>query len=205
MAINDVYRLTRSVNIDGVLWQNVFHFEDTVGTEEGAAEALVAQWQQDNITTDSVEDEIRAWTDGYSTVTQLPYVVQKIAPETMDAESIEPDAWTPGAGSQPLPTFCAGLVQVKTGFADRSKRGRFYLAGIAEGYTTGNILTGQGVTNIQAVINSMEKYMMDGGSDVGRFRFGVWSRKNQDFTRATKLSYSSRIAVMRSRKLGYGA
>lgn len=205
MAIGDIYRLTRSVNIDGVLWQNVLHFEDTDGTQEGAEDALVEQWEQDNLTTDSPEDEVRAWTDGYGTVVQLPYTVQMIHSTVRDAVSVEPSPWTPGAGTAPLPTFCAGLIQVKTGFADRSKRGRFYLAGIAESYTTGNVLTGQGITNINNVINSIEKYMMDGGASVGRFRFGVWSRKNSDFTRATSLSYSSRIAVMRSRKLGYGA
>lgn len=118
-----------------------------------------------------------------------------------------------------LPSFCAGLLSLRTGFAGRSRSGRLYLPGIAADHSELSKLTGGAFGLLQAFGNALISTFGPSGS-VTYGRLGVFSRKLgvtrnigpppsltysiAGWTQATQAIARPDIATQRKRKLGIG-
>jgi hypothetical protein len=118
-----------------------------------------------------------------------------------------------------LPAFAAGVLSLRSGFADRTRNGRIFLPSPSTGDSDGSRLTGASLGLLQAFGSQLLTSF--GTSGVNAYgRIGIFSRK-LGVTRVTvpipKLNYStagwtqctaviarSEIATIRKRKLGRG-
>lgn len=118
-----------------------------------------------------------------------------------------------------LPSFCAGLLSLRTGFAGRTRSGRLYLPGIASGDSDASLLTGGAFGLLQTFGNTLiSTFGPSGSSTYGRL--GVFSRKlgvtrvvgpppsltysTAGWTQITQAIARPEVASMRKRKLGRG-
>lgn len=127
-----------------------------------------------------------------------------------------------GTGFQPddsLPSFNAGLLSFRTGFGGRSRIGRIYLPGVAEGLSKQSRLEGSYLTLLAAVGTALTGTFGNNGAYPWN-RFGVFSRKlgatrvlspfpsltynSGGFTIVTNTVARPEIATMRRRKLARG-
>jgi len=115
-----------------------------------------------------------------------------------------------------LPTYCAGLVSIRTALGGRSHRGRMYLAGFGEASTTGSRFNTAHPT-WPAILAFLEclitKFVVGEPLGTAQWRLGVYSRKiggssfpygAPGFTPVNALNPSTLLATMRSRKVGRG-
>jgi hypothetical protein len=109
-------------------------------------------------------------------------------------------------------SFAAALVQVRTGLGGRSKRGRFFLAGVDEGGIESSRLTNGELALIAAFAACLAGKFL-GGFGLTGWNLGVYSRKlrlanpNEPanfFFPATQLVAVPVVATMHSRKIGQG-
>jgi hypothetical protein len=127
-----------------------------------------------------------------------------------------------GTGTQPdnsLPSFCAGLLSLRTGAGGRSRIGRLYIPGVAEGLSSTSRLEGNYLSLLSGIGASLlSQYGPSGGFPY--VRYGVFSRKlgvTRNPGPPPTLSYSSagfmiinsiiarpEIATQRRRKLARG-
>lgn len=122
-------------------------------------------------------------------------------------------------GVQPdnsLPTFCAGLVSLRTGLGGRSNRGRSYYAGISEADSSVSRLDPDCFARLQDVGDSLLSTF--GPTPSQPFvEYGVWSRLRGEvtggdspfdigagFTPITQCVARRLIATQRHRKIGHG-
>lgn len=118
-----------------------------------------------------------------------------------------------GAQSVGVPSICAGLIQIKTGFGGRRKRGRIYIAGLSEANTANSSLTPGEVTLLLAYATCLANKFLGGVGFTG-WNLGVLSEKTRKeqplagdnvwFTEATALTVVDQVASMRSRRVGVG-
>lgn len=127
-----------------------------------------------------------------------------------------------GTGTQPdncLPSFCAGLLSLRTGFGGRSRIGRLYIPGVAEGLSSASRLEGQYLSLLSGIGASLLQFYGPSGS-VPWVRYGVFSRKlgvtkssipaptltyhQGGFARIDSVIARPEIATMRRRKLARG-
>jgi hypothetical protein len=127
-----------------------------------------------------------------------------------------------GTGTQPdqcLPSFCAGLLSLRTGAGGRSRIGRLYIPGVAEGLSSASKLEGSYLSLLSGIGAALlQRYGPSGGFPY--VRYGVFSRKlgvTRNFGPPPTLSYSAagfmminsiiarpEIATQRRRKLARG-
>jgi hypothetical protein len=127
-----------------------------------------------------------------------------------------------GTGTQPdqcLPSFCAGLLSLRTGAGGRSRIGRLYIPGVAEGLSSNSKLEGSYLSLLSGIGAALlQQYGPSGGFPY--VRYGVFSRKlgvTRNPGPPATLSYSSagwmminsiiarpEIATQRRRKLARG-
>lgn len=127
-----------------------------------------------------------------------------------------------GGGSQvgdSLPSFCAGLLSLRTGLTGRERVGRIYLPGVAEDFSQDSRLAGDYLGILQSIGNTLLSTFGPSGS-TGYGRIGVFSRKlgvTRNIGPPPTLSYSingwtqitsfiarPEVATMRKRKLARG-
>lgn len=127
-----------------------------------------------------------------------------------------------GTGFQPddsLPSFNAGLLSLRTGFGGRSRIGRLYLPGVAEGLSKLSRLEGAYLTLLSDIGAALTATFGNNGAYPWN-RYGVFSRKlgvTRVLSPFPSLNYSSagftivqstvarpEIATMRRRKLARG-
>lgn len=109
-------------------------------------------------------------------------------------------------------TFTAALFSVKTGFAGRSKRGRFFIAGVAKEDIINSRFTDAHMTLLVAFATCLiNKFILS--NSASNWRLGVLSRKTVGgapinyetaFTPALTIVPAQTVAVMRSRRIGHG-
>lgn len=128
-----------------------------------------------------------------------------------------------GGGNQvgdSLPSFCAGLLSLRTGLTGRSRVGRIYLPGVAEDFSQDSRMAGDYLGVLQSVGTTLLQQFGTSGA-TGYGRIGVFSRKlgvTRSIGPPPSLSYSingwtqitsfiarPEIATMRKRKLFVGA
>lgn len=118
-----------------------------------------------------------------------------------------------------LPSFCAGLLSLRTGFGGRSRHGRLYVPGVAEDAQEESRLVGANLTQLRDIGGMLIGRYGVGGSST-RFRYGVYSPKLGDtpnagpppsiehsisgFTQVTQIVARNEIATMRKRALHHG-
>lgn len=126
-----------------------------------------------------------------------------------------------GSGIQPddsVPSFCAGLLSLRTGFGGRSTHGRLYFAGVPEGGSSGGLLEGTNLAQLTAIGTALTTRYGAGGT-FNRCRYGVFSRKigtyrspgppplimweHIGFYPITEIVARNRIASMRKRQRPY--
>lgn len=110
-------------------------------------------------------------------------------------------------------SFAASLVQVRTGFSSRTKRGRIFLPPVGEAQMTNSLIDAAGIDPITAFLVCVAgKFLTNNASSI--WRMGVLSRKkvnnaapafNDAFTEALTLLPSNVVAKMGSRKVGHGS
>lgn len=118
-----------------------------------------------------------------------------------------------------LPTFCAGLLSLRTGFTGRSRVGRIYLPGVSEDLSGQSRLEGAYLALLQSLGGTLLSRYGPSGS-FAHARIGVFSRKlgvTRNIGPPPSLSYSlngwtqitaciarNEIATQRKRKLARG-
>lgn len=210
-----LYHLSLFGEIHGQTTQNVFHFQ-TRSSSIGATHAFEATQLLTDFNT-NVVPKIKAFCcDDWAIKTIL--VTTLIPKSTVLTEM----RIATGAGLQPddsLPSFCAGLLSLRTGVGGRSAHGRIYIPGVPEGLssqsrTEGSLLTL--LSDIGTVL--LTRYGPTGGFAYARY--GVFSRKlgvtrsagppptltfnHVGFFPVTEIIARPEIATMRKRKLSHG-
>lgn len=127
-----------------------------------------------------------------------------------------------GGGSQvgdSLPSFCAGLLSLRTGLTGRSRVGRIYLPGVAEDFSQDSKLAGDYLGILQSLGSTLLARFGPSGA-TGYGRIGVFSRKlgvtrnpgppptlaysTAGWTQITSFIARPEVASMRKRKLFVG-
>lgn len=210
-----LYRLIVIGELHGQLTHTAFHFTGNVNanynTHLKEANALLADFRQNVLPV-------------YQLFCSQEWLSKSILVTTLIPKStilLEHRAATGngGQGDNSLPSFCAGLLSLRTGVGGRSGSGRLYIPGVAENLSSNSRLEGSYLgllANIGTVL--LTRYGASLTANVARY--GLYSRK-LGVTRSAgpppSLSYSMagfmpitdyvarpEVATMRKRKLARG-
>lgn len=108
-------------------------------------------------------------------------------------------------------SFTAQLLQIRTGLAGRTNRGRMFIAGVPEGGVSQSRLTPGQLALIAAFAACLVSEFI--GQPAPAWNLGILSRKNlqqnysnahTNFRLATSVQATNLVATMRSRKVGKG-
>lgn len=211
-----LYRVTLVGELHGQLTQNHFHFQTN------------ASWNGHSLYKNELSALITHFVANLVPKVQL-FASQQWAAKTVLGITLIPKAEVMieqrianGTGTQTddsLPSFCAGLLSLRTGAGGRSRIGRLYIPGVAEGLSSSSRLEGNYLSLLDGIGASLRQFYGQTGS-FPDCRFGVYSRK-LGVTRSVgpppTLNYSAvgfrlvdtiiarpEIATMRRRKLARG-
>lgn len=210
-----LYHLSMFGELHGQTTQNVFHFQ-TRASSIGSSYAFEATQLINDFET-NVLPKVKAFCcDDWAVKTLL---VTTLIPKSVVL--VEKRIAT-GAGVQSddsLPSFCAGLLSLRTGVGGRSGHGRLYIPGVPENLSSASRTEGSLLTilsDIGAVL--LNRYSNSGGFSYARY--GVYSRKlgvtrsagppptlnfsHAGFFPVTEIIARPEIATMRKRKLSHG-
>jgi hypothetical protein len=84
-----------------------------------------------------------------------------------------------GEGFQPdeaLPSFCSGLLSLRTGLGGRSHHGRLYFPGVAEAASENSRLVGEHLTNLSNIGFTILSRYGGAGTNV-KWLYGMYSRR----------------------------
>lgn len=204
MAIGDVYRLVRSVELDGQLHVNVLHFIQTLAVGVNPETDLMDDWD-DQFDATCPENALLRIQNGYTSFTQIGLTAQKILPEEGDLFGRGFESVVPAVTDSGLPTFASVKTTISTAHSGRSGRGGFFISGIPEADTIGNVLNSGGAGAFSDFLDAIALVYSAGGASYAGFTIGVLSRLLVDFFPATSLTTNTVLGTMRSRKAGVGA
>lgn len=118
-----------------------------------------------------------------------------------------------------LPSFCSGVLSLRTGITGRSRVGRLYIPGVPEDFSQDSKFSGDYLGIIQSLGSTILGKFGPSGT-VGYGRIGVFSRKlgvtrsagpppslsysTAGWTQVTSFIARSEVATQRKRKLGRG-
>lgn len=138
---------------------------------------------------------------------------QRVHPVLSDEVEILPSGTGAGTGGESSPSFCAQLVNLKTGKGGRSFRGRLFLPPPPETGQQGSKLTAAQLALINTFVDSLRtKFVGEAGTS--EFEIGVLSRKlagpgvgnfNNGINKLSQMIPNSVLATMHSRKIGVGS
>lgn len=212
MAFEHLYHLVLRQELHGQLLQNGYWFRRNpalAGFDETSF-IMVSILQSFR---DNVLPKIRLFANN-----QLKFqgiVVSRVSPR--DGPIVEQLLETSN-GAQPndsLPSYCAGLLSLRTGLGGRSRRGRSYYGGVGEDDSSDSKLDADSLGRLQDVGNQL---LASFGPTSGAVAFyGVWSwlkagtdaggsEWNTDlaFTPITQCVARLFVATNRHRKVGHG-
>lgn len=209
MAVNDTSQLAIKGTVGGQDHVHTLHFRavDALANEQG----LIDAWQANARAayraifknTDTPVDVITAaHVCGAVPLRALAQEVE-VAPNRAGSEGND--------SSQPLPTFNAAVVSVRTAYSGKSRRGRFYIGGLSEANTDGNVL-GSLQARIQAYVTALMANF-SGANAAGGWSLVVHSRKlaavpgtqcQDSSALVTAMIVRNEVGTMRSRKAGHG-
>lgn len=207
MAVGDILRFVRKVEIDGQLHVNVLHFLDNGVTptppNTTVEEELLRTWDR-SVDTTGPENLYRQLFRGYTTIVQVSLSAQIIFPAKEEIFERAFDTGVSSALDSGLPTFSQTKVNISTTRQDRSGRGGFYVGGIAEQHTDGNFVNAAYQTLQTNFIDALGRYYTVGGADYDGFVLGVWSTLLNEWNPWQTIAAASDLGTMRSRRSGRG-
>lgn len=109
-----------------------------------------------------------------------------------------------GLSGKPAPSFVAGILSLRTGFAGRSGRGRIYLPGIHDDSIANGQLEAGALQAFVNNCNTLKLRWCSGGSKP--VRLVVWSRNRDDGPREVVNILPRQVfGIQRRRNIGVGA
>lgn len=138
-------------------------------------------------------------------------LVRQLTPEVQDPYLSEDFPDQPGGIASPsLPSFVAAIIQLRTGFASRRKRGRIYLPSIPVDKVEDGRLTAAGKGEINNAINTI---MASIGSGLSDWELGVYSKTTvaetgdpySGFSGVTAMIPNEILGTQRRRRIGSGS
>ena len=177
MATDDVYALQLHQVYAGQMIMNTIHFRTKTSTDPTQAvfQTLADDWmntlkprQVTHITYDHwLAQQVRG-----GTVTYNPAVCRREGGRRLEAGFTPPNVGL--EVSDGLPPQSAWVTTLVTGFAGRSRRGRFYMSGIPENIQGQGLIAPASVSANQTIWNSLiTEYGVGGTSPT--WELGVWS------------------------------
>lgn len=210
MAINDTSQLAVIGSVGGIDHVHTLHFRAlNPATDELS---LIVAWA-------SAARTLYRDLFGPSDLPVLRYTARQVCGSVplraaVEVTEVDPNrAGTLSTNGQLLPTFNAAVVSVRTALSGRTRRGRFFLGGLREDYSSGNVLDPNYVARVQSYVNALMSAFGPSGS-VADWRLVVHSRKlaatvppipcQDSSTQVTGMIVRPNHGTMRSRKLGSG-
>lgn len=205
MATGDLYRTAVEYQSDGQLNVNVYYMKQTKVTTGGAKQAA--------------EDMAPIFAGLYglilapgSRAANIIVRCQLVSRLFSDGgEKLQPLSGSPGGGAA-LPPTNAIVIRLKTGFADRTRRGRVFLGCVPGGVVTAGVLNQFGQDNYGGFAANLVTNFGGNAPAVG-FSLGVFSREryslisnpfDEYWKPVTVAQAIAQVATMRSRKVGVG-
>lgn len=214
MTPRGLYRLKLVGELHGQLTETAFHFK---GADSNSYTSYLAEMQalHDDFTSNIITP--------YKTFCNQEWKAKSLLTiQLLPTPGILLESILTGGGVQvgnSLPSFCAGLLSLRTGFTGRSYHGRIYIPGVSEDLSSLGKLEGNYLSLLQSLgATLLTRYGPSGAANSARL--GVFSRK-LGVTRVTlpipHLTYSlsgwnqlstvvarAEIATQRKRKLARG-
>jgi hypothetical protein len=209
MAINDTTLLTVKGSVFGQDHVHTLHFRSI---DIGASEQdLIDAWQAGCRTSYRAIFSTGEFPCQTYTARQVCGSVPLRAPvEETETTPLSEGTKTGATGA--MPPWIAGVVSVRTAFAGRSRRGRFYLGGMAESEQELAVITSGRLALQQAYIDDLiSEFVFPAGA--GGWTLVVHSHKlaavpgtdcEDSSTLVTGFLNRSAVATMKSRKAGHG-
>lgn len=206
MAIGDLWRIAFEYSFWGQNCVNVMHFQQKVSLPRDDAQGVadVACTVMRDVYAPLLCRQQRGLTWG-ATVSQI----SRLAGDGAQASIIFGDG---GVDTPPISSMLAAVLRLRTGLADKTRRGRIFIAGIAQVSTTGNNLNPGGTAAMEGFMARLQTNFM-GNAPVTGLQLGVFSRErykilsnpfDEYFKPVTQLAAPTTLATMRSRKPGIG-
>lgn len=203
MAAGDIYRVVFNQYSAAVgLMQNVIHFR-----------AQKANSSPQDLINHFVANFAEQWRGHQcNNVTYGQSFCYQIVPIALDAAMANGPIQAGSRGGEGLPGFCAVILQIKTGFARRTAKGRLFFGGISEMDQLNGVISGATKADWDAKVPAIFGPYL-GTIPTSGYNIGVWSRKignsttppnPEGFTIATSVAYSLNLGIMSKRKLGVG-
>lgn len=175
---NDAYRLSIRGTYDGQEIVNVLHFNllETVSDDEALAETIAVACKNqirllqvdDFVWSDWTAQQVRGSAVTYNSETGLPSG-GALYEGPLTGTLTGADATNDG-----LPGTSALLIRLTTGVAGRRRRGRLYIAGLADISPIRGVVQAGNVTTIQGYFNTLMAAWGSGGTETEAV-LGVWS------------------------------
>jgi hypothetical protein len=208
-STGDKFQVRVRGTIEGQETNNIFHFQAATPIDDVELRLIVAL--VDCFITHLLPVVTSAWS--------IKDVVWKRVNPTLGVEHVfVPTGTLTGAGSaQALPSFNSAVVSIRTALGGKSRRGRFYLAGIPEPATLGSLFdTGHAFwTAVIAFAGCLaSKFILADPPPANSFQYMVYSRKlggstfpygNAGFTSVAEIKPVVALGTTRSRKVGVGS
>lgn len=210
-----LYRLKLIGEIHGQTTETAFHFitrsTSTITTYAAEAQAIVNDFLA------SVLPAIRIWASDDWHVKSVLIVTLIPSPGVLIENRLAGGEGFQGGDS--LPSFCAGLLSLRTGISGRSAHGRLYLPGVPEDLSSDSRLSGVSLGQLQDIGTALTTRYGTAGTFVNA-RFGVFSRRigvtrnpgppprliynHNGFFTVSSIVARPEIATVRKRKIAQG-
>lgn len=205
----DKFKVVVHGRIEGQLTNNVWYFSAATAIDDVDTRLLQEVW--DCFLNNVLPVLSSAWR-------LEKFTYQRVAPTVGPEATFIPTGNTQGGGNaNALPSYSSAVVSLRTLEGGRSKRGRFYLAGIPEDATIGSTLNPEHAFWLGLVAFCLcmaGKFLAQDPQPANSFFWLVYSRKiggntlpagNDGFTTITEITPSSLLGTTRSRKVGRGS
>lgn len=207
MATGDLYRVAMSYGVAGQSNVNVYHMRQAaqIGDDSAndIAQALAPLFKQ-------LYQPILAAPRANLMNVEVTKISRILSDQGQASAQFEGTGDNQGAA---LPPANAVVMRIKTGFADRTRRGRAFLGGVGINYVASGSLNEAGLTKYATFIAAFRAGFMgalpQSSMELGVFsrsRYAIISNPFDDYWKpASQLAIASAVATMRSRKVGVGA
>lgn len=213
MPFPRLFHLTVRQELHGQVVQNGYYFKSRPGIDD--------VWSQEQICTsllngylNGVLPSVKAWANQQLKFQNL--VVRTISPKFGTIVEVLLENHEGAQGDDSLPSYCAGLISLRTGLGGGFRRGRSYYAGVSENDSSLSRLEADSLNGLVTIGNSLiQQFGFTGGSSLAGY--GIWSWKlagvanndgeyntNLAFTPITQCIPRPVIATQRHRKIGHG-
>lgn len=193
-----IFRVTLTAQLYGSICQNVWHLRKDEGVIATDVPLLATRWRD-------------AWMDVYKNmwVSETTMVSIRVAEVTSAGEGVVtvlPLSMTGGSGNDVRsPLMMSLVIQVRTGVAGRTNRGRFFVGGQTVGNMINGLWTGTWMTTISGYLATLSGRWV-GTSGTEDFWLVILGPNDDplDARAATSLAARTTPGTQRRRELGVG-